>query len=149
MGTFTVRENLLFSANLRLNPSLYTNMDKQVKVDDIIQELGLTDCANTKVQTLHHRSLPKHITCLNRLLVNAGVYVLLGFWCFRVCSDRDRVPARRVGGGEEEVQHRDGACHVSVAAVPRRAHHRAGFKHRQQHHQSTAQVLQNYLLIPC
>lgn len=53
MGTFSVRENLLFSANLRLNPSLYSNMDKQAKVNEIIKELGLEDCANTKVQTLH------------------------------------------------------------------------------------------------
>ncbi|XP_029019043.1 broad substrate specificity ATP-binding cassette transporter ABCG2b [Betta splendens] len=51
MGTFSVRENLLFSANLRLNPSLYSNMDKQAKVNEIIKELGLEDCANTKIGT--------------------------------------------------------------------------------------------------
>lgn len=50
MGTLTVRENLLFSANLRLNPQHYSSTDKNSKVDAIIQDLGLTDCANTKVQ---------------------------------------------------------------------------------------------------
>uniref|UniRef100_A0A3Q1J7K5 ABC transporter domain-containing protein n=1 Tax=Anabas testudineus TaxID=64144 RepID=A0A3Q1J7K5_ANATE len=49
MGTLTVKENLLFSANLRLNPKLYTTTDKHSRVAAIIQDLGLADCANTKV----------------------------------------------------------------------------------------------------
>lgn len=52
MGTLTVKENLLFSANLRLNPKQYTPTDKHSRVNSIIQDLGLSDCANTKVQTL-------------------------------------------------------------------------------------------------
>uniref|UniRef100_A0A4W6CRG6 ATP-binding cassette, sub-family G (WHITE), member 2c n=1 Tax=Lates calcarifer TaxID=8187 RepID=A0A4W6CRG6_LATCA len=51
MGTLTVRENLLFSANLRLNPKHHSPTDKHSKVDAIIQDLGLTDCANTKIGT--------------------------------------------------------------------------------------------------
>lgn len=51
MGTLTVRENLLFSANLRLNPKQHSTKNKHSRVDAIIQDLGLTDCANTKVQT--------------------------------------------------------------------------------------------------
>ncbi|XP_034543196.1 broad substrate specificity ATP-binding cassette transporter ABCG2b [Notolabrus celidotus] len=51
MGTLSVRENLLFSANLRLNPKLHTSFDKNSRVDAIIQELGLTDCADTKIGT--------------------------------------------------------------------------------------------------
>ena len=39
MGTLTVRENLLFSANLRLPPSL-TRVEKAAKVDEIIRQLG-------------------------------------------------------------------------------------------------------------
>uniref|UniRef100_A0A7N6AMR1 ABC transporter domain-containing protein n=1 Tax=Anabas testudineus TaxID=64144 RepID=A0A7N6AMR1_ANATE len=51
MGTLTVKENLLFSANLRLNPKLYTTTDKHSRVAAIIQDLGLADCANTKIGT--------------------------------------------------------------------------------------------------
>ncbi|XP_044047465.1 broad substrate specificity ATP-binding cassette transporter ABCG2b isoform X3 [Siniperca chuatsi] len=51
MGTLTVRENLLFSANLRLNPQHHSSTDKNSRVDAIIQDLGLTDCADTKIGT--------------------------------------------------------------------------------------------------
>lgn len=51
MGTLTVRENLLFSANLRLNREDYSSTDKHSRVEAIIQDLGLTDCANTKIGT--------------------------------------------------------------------------------------------------
>ncbi|XP_041789600.1 broad substrate specificity ATP-binding cassette transporter ABCG2b [Chelmon rostratus] len=51
MGTLSVRENLLFSANLRLNPQHYSSTDKNNRVDAIIQDLGLTDCADTKIGT--------------------------------------------------------------------------------------------------
>ncbi|KAM6940889.1 broad substrate specificity ATP-binding cassette transporter ABCG2b isoform 2-T2 [Lycodopsis pacificus] len=51
MGTLSVRENLLFSANLRLNPQHYSSTDKNNRVDAIIQDLGLTDCAGTKIGT--------------------------------------------------------------------------------------------------
>lgn len=49
MGTLSVRENLLFSANLRLNPKEFSTADKHSRVNAILQDLGLTDCANTKV----------------------------------------------------------------------------------------------------
>ena len=48
MGTLTVRENLAFSANLRL-PNTITDEEKKERVEDVIQELGLQDCANTRV----------------------------------------------------------------------------------------------------
>lgn len=51
MGTLSVRENLLFSANLRLNTKHYSSEDKNRKVNEIIQDLGLIDCADTKVGT--------------------------------------------------------------------------------------------------
>ncbi|XP_048843517.1 broad substrate specificity ATP-binding cassette transporter ABCG2-like [Brienomyrus brachyistius] len=51
MGTLTVRENLAFSGNLRLPPGLYSSQDKEVKVSRIIGELGLQDCADTKIGT--------------------------------------------------------------------------------------------------
>uniref|UniRef100_A0A4W4FE15 ABC transporter domain-containing protein n=1 Tax=Electrophorus electricus TaxID=8005 RepID=A0A4W4FE15_ELEEL len=49
MGTLTVKENLTFSANLRLSPADYTSLDKAENVDSVIQELGLKDCADTKI----------------------------------------------------------------------------------------------------
>ncbi|XP_072319908.1 broad substrate specificity ATP-binding cassette transporter ABCG2b [Eucyclogobius newberryi] len=51
MGTLSVRENLLFSANLRLDPKRHSPREKQSRVDAIIQDLGLGDCAHTKIGT--------------------------------------------------------------------------------------------------
>ncbi|XP_067828425.1 broad substrate specificity ATP-binding cassette transporter ABCG2c [Heptranchias perlo] len=51
METLTVRENLEFSANLRLSKKIYTSEEKQQKVNRVIDELGLQECANTKIGT--------------------------------------------------------------------------------------------------
>uniref|UniRef100_A0A672MI76 ABC transporter domain-containing protein n=1 Tax=Sinocyclocheilus grahami TaxID=75366 RepID=A0A672MI76_SINGR len=48
MGTLTVRENFLFSGNVRLPRKQYSTADKK---KNIIQELGLEDCADTKIGT--------------------------------------------------------------------------------------------------
>ena len=48
MGTLTVRENLHFSAALRL-PFHMTWEQRKKRVEKVIEELGLDDCANTKV----------------------------------------------------------------------------------------------------
>ncbi|XP_061166082.1 broad substrate specificity ATP-binding cassette transporter ABCG2-like [Saccostrea echinata] len=48
MGTLTVRENFQFSAALRL-PSNLTKADRDERVNTVVQELGLTHCADTKV----------------------------------------------------------------------------------------------------
>lgn len=48
-GTLSIRENLQFSANLRLPQNRNSNTEKKIKVDAVIQELGLQDCADTKV----------------------------------------------------------------------------------------------------
>ena len=48
MGTLTVRENLAFSAALRL-PNNLSSQERRDKVDDVIRELGLTLCADSKV----------------------------------------------------------------------------------------------------
>ncbi|KAH0623529.1 hypothetical protein JD844_006363 [Phrynosoma platyrhinos] len=50
-GTLSVRENLQFSANLRLPTNRNSNAEKKLKVDAVIQELGLQDCADTKIGT--------------------------------------------------------------------------------------------------
>ena len=51
MGTLTIRENFMFSANLRLPPDV-SKEEKNERVDDIITELGLTDVADSKVGCL-------------------------------------------------------------------------------------------------
>lgn len=51
MGTLTVRENLLFSATLRL-PKAYSAEARKKRVEETIQELGLTNCADSKVPHL-------------------------------------------------------------------------------------------------
>ncbi|KAM9329529.1 broad substrate specificity ATP-binding cassette transporter ABCG2 [Gastrophryne carolinensis] len=50
MGTLTVRENLQFSAALRL-PKTLRQKEKDERIDQIIKELGLTKVADSKVGT--------------------------------------------------------------------------------------------------
>jgi len=50
MGSLTVRENLVFSANLRLRKRL-SKADRDLLVEDTIMELGLMKCADSQVKT--------------------------------------------------------------------------------------------------
>ena len=54
MGTLSVRENLYFSAALRLPNSMKWS-EKRRRVDKVINELGLTSCADTKVMKREKR----------------------------------------------------------------------------------------------
>ncbi|XP_054447732.1 broad substrate specificity ATP-binding cassette transporter ABCG2 [Pteronotus mesoamericanus] len=56
MGTLTVRENLQFSAALRL-PSTMTNREKNERINVVIQELGLAKVADSKVGTQFTRGV--------------------------------------------------------------------------------------------
>ena len=47
-GTLTVRENLMFSANVRLSDDV-SGVERKERVRKIIDDLGLTDCADTRV----------------------------------------------------------------------------------------------------
>ena len=49
MGTLTVRENLQFSAALRL-PTTMTNYEKNERINKVIQELGLDKVADSKAR---------------------------------------------------------------------------------------------------
>ena len=51
MGILTVRENIYFSAALRL-PSSMSTEEKEEKVDKLIDELGLSKVANSKVRNI-------------------------------------------------------------------------------------------------
>ena len=48
MGTLTVRENLYFSASLRL-PRTMSKSEKEARVDMVLADLGLTEVQNSKV----------------------------------------------------------------------------------------------------
>jgi len=50
MGMLTVRENIEFSASLRL-PRETTQSQRREKVDNIVTELGLSSCADTRVSS--------------------------------------------------------------------------------------------------
>ena len=49
-GTLTVRENIVFSANLRL-PRSVTRRERYARVEKIIEQLRLSACANTRMVT--------------------------------------------------------------------------------------------------
>ena len=51
MGTLTVKENIMFSANMRLSAEI-PKEEKERRVDETIEELGLTQVANHKVGLL-------------------------------------------------------------------------------------------------
>lgn len=63
MGTMTVRENLHFSAALRL-PSSISVKEKEKRVTQIISELGLSKVADAKVSS-ENTFLRNHTTSGN------------------------------------------------------------------------------------
>ncbi|CAF3699138.1 unnamed protein product [Adineta steineri] len=70
-GTLTVRENLMFSANVRL-PADITNNERQIRVTKVIQDLGLELCADTKMGTEFLRGVSggeRKRTCIGMELV--------------------------------------------------------------------------------
>lgn len=70
-GTLTVRENLLFSLNLRM-PQEMSIAEKNDSVNRVIKELGLEACADTRVGTEFIRGVSggeKKRTCIGMELV--------------------------------------------------------------------------------
>jgi ATP-binding cassette, subfamily G (WHITE), member 2 len=70
-GTLTVRENLFFSIHLRL-PNDVSNDEKDDRVSQVIAELGLEACADTRVGTEYLRGVSggeKRRTCIGMELV--------------------------------------------------------------------------------
>lgn len=70
-GTLTVRENLIFSANLRL-PKTISDHEKNERVSRIIADLGLESCADTRMGTNLLRGVSggeKKRTCIGMELV--------------------------------------------------------------------------------
>lgn len=73
MGTLTVRENLAFSANLRLSMKEYSVEEKKRKVEEVIEQLGLQACANTLVGNEFVRG----VSGGERKRVNIGMEMIL------------------------------------------------------------------------
>jgi len=71
-GNLTVRENLLFSANLRL-PRNISSKAKKAIVDEVIGQLGLEKCAGQKVGT----ELQRGISGGERRRTNIGMELVL------------------------------------------------------------------------
>lgn len=70
-GTLTVKENIMFSANIRL-PSNVSYNERKERVKRIIQELGLISCADTRVGTEFLRGISggeRKRTCIGMELV--------------------------------------------------------------------------------
>ncbi|XP_051517382.1 broad substrate specificity ATP-binding cassette transporter ABCG2 isoform X2 [Myxocyprinus asiaticus] len=72
MGTLTVRENLRFSAALRL-PKSISQREKDEKVERLIQELGLSKVANSRVGT----QLIRGISGGERKRTNIGMELII------------------------------------------------------------------------
>uniref|UniRef100_A0A7N8XET3 Broad substrate specificity ATP-binding cassette transporter ABCG2-like n=1 Tax=Mastacembelus armatus TaxID=205130 RepID=A0A7N8XET3_9TELE len=72
MGTLTVRENFSFSAALRL-PSTVSQQEKEEKINRLIQELGLTRVADSRVGT----QLIRGISGGERKRTNIGMELII------------------------------------------------------------------------
>ncbi|KXJ90620.1 P-loop containing nucleoside triphosphate hydrolase protein [Microdochium bolleyi] len=79
LPTLTVRETLLYAARLRL-PSPATHDDRVRVVEEVIRELGLKECSNTRIGNSEHRGCSggeKRRTSIGvQLLANPSVLFL-------------------------------------------------------------------------
>ncbi|XP_075057072.1 ATP-binding cassette sub-family G member 8 [Mixophyes fleayi] len=75
----TVRETLLFIAKLRL-PKSYSEQQRKKRVEDVIAELRLRQCANTKVGNEYTRGVSggerRRVSIAVQLLWNPGILIL-------------------------------------------------------------------------
>ena len=59
MGTLTVKENISFSAKLRMAPGL-SDEERDELVNDVVEELGLTHVADSKVNSILYYKVGFH-----------------------------------------------------------------------------------------
>ncbi|KTF71847.1 hypothetical protein cypCar_00043380 [Cyprinus carpio] len=82
MGTLTVRENLRFSAALRL-PKSICQQEKDEKIEKLIQELGLSKVADSRVTNQIHLHLTDYmcnqhkLNILKNQMANSGRTIIL------------------------------------------------------------------------
>lgn len=94
--TLTVRETLRYSADLRLPPPT-TREERRTIVEQVIRELGLKECADTRIGTNVHKGCSggeKRRTSIGvQMLANPSVLfcdepttgISFCFWCWRFC----------------------------------------------------------------
>ncbi|KAH7322700.1 pleiotropic drug resistance protein [Stachybotrys elegans] len=79
LPTLTVRETLTYAAELRLPPST-TAEDRRTVVEEVIRELGLKECANTRIGNNIHRGCSggekRRVSISVQLLSNPSVLFL-------------------------------------------------------------------------
>ncbi|KAL7924743.1 pleiotropic drug resistance protein [Trichoderma austrokoningii] len=79
LPTLTVRETLRYSADLRL-PSSTTAEERERVVEEVIRELGLKECANTRIGNSQHRGCSggekRRVSIGVQLLANPSVLFL-------------------------------------------------------------------------
>ncbi|UNI17613.1 hypothetical protein JDV02_003944 [Purpureocillium takamizusanense] len=79
LPTLTVRETLQYSADLRLPPSTSAR-DRRRVVDEVIRELGLKECADTRIGNTQHRGCSggerRRVSIGVQLLANPSVLFL-------------------------------------------------------------------------
>eukprot|EP01083_Nonionella_stella_P278421 946809_1 len=74
-SSFTVREAIEFSANLRLSKAM-SNQSKMVQVDAIIELLGLTKCQSTQIGKGISGGERKRVSIAVELVTNPGLLLL-------------------------------------------------------------------------
>ena len=116
MATLTVRENFHFSASLRL-PSHMTRQQRKERVEKVIDELGLTKCADTKVTSVSLFLPPPQ---------NNACYI---YNWISMYVDWEWVSSWSIWWREEEDQYRNGTDHWAPGAVSWWAHHWTGCQH--------------------
>ena len=52
-STLTVKENIAFSAFIRMSADT-TKVDREKRVDDVIEKMNLEECADTRVKYMVH-----------------------------------------------------------------------------------------------
>lgn len=79
LPTLTVRETLQYSADLRL-PSTVSLHDRRQVVDEVIRELGLKECADTRIGNSQHRGCSggekRRVSIGVQMLANPGILFL-------------------------------------------------------------------------
>ncbi|CAF1485118.1 unnamed protein product [Adineta steineri] len=78
-GVLTVRENIAFSANLRL-PCSMTRTERLERVEKVIEQLGLKECANTRMGTEFQRGVSggeRKRTCIAMEMVLEPIILFL------------------------------------------------------------------------